>query len=260
MTLPYLPTTGCPAPDLRRPLAELPVAGAESGRYAPSPSREPRDRVRTRRPGRVTPGGGRVPPGSCLPARPVALRTLCAGAGRARPRPDGDQLPTDMVLEIKKPRNLTPCAGFRGCDELWTQWNATGTGHHGSSGWFPRGIRGLAARAIMTANPMIRSSVRPRSQGDDLEHVSRTRKWTLCKQPARKGSALTRWRDGSGFTGAPCVRRPGDVRRERCGSRTRSAPLAQGREACVLACRHGVAAHVGPDRMRPGARCLRRAR
>ena len=108
----------------------------------------------------------------------------------------------------------------------WTQWNATGTGHHGSSSWFPRGIRGLAARAIMTANPMIRSSVRPRSQGDDLEHVSRTRKWTLCKQPARKGSALTRWRDGSGFTGAPCVRRPGDVRRERCGSRTRSAPLA----------------------------------
>ena len=92
MTLPYLPTTGCPAPDLRRPLAELPVAGAESGRYAPSPSREPRDRVRTRRPGRVTPGGGgRVPPGSCLPARPVALRTLCAGAGRARPRPDGPQ-------------------------------------------------------------------------------------------------------------------------------------------------------------------------
>ena len=70
MTLPYLPTTGCPAPDLRRPLAELPVAGAESGRYAPSPSREPRDRVRTRRPGRVTPGGGAAsrPDHACRPA------------------------------------------------------------------------------------------------------------------------------------------------------------------------------------------------
>lgn len=69
MTLPGLTTTGCPAPDLRRPLAELPVAGAESGRYAPSPSREPRDRVRTRRPGRATPGGG-PRPARIMPAGP----------------------------------------------------------------------------------------------------------------------------------------------------------------------------------------------
>lgn len=38
-----------------------------------------------------SPPVGGVPPGSCLPARPVALRTFCGPSGRARSRPDGPQ-------------------------------------------------------------------------------------------------------------------------------------------------------------------------
>jgi hypothetical protein len=50
---------------------------------------------------------------------------------------------------------------------------------------------GIAASARLTrplASRRTRSSRRQRSQGDDLEHHSLTRKWTLCEQPARTES------------------------------------------------------------------------
>lgn len=73
-------------------------------------------------------------------------------------------------------------SGVRISLKLWTQWSAAGTGDRGLKGLFPHGVRG-------SARTTTHGSAHQPNQRNDLEHGSRTRKWTPCEQPTRKASA-----------------------------------------------------------------------